>query len=106
MLQYATHRTQNSWEPAFYMSSMSQNFPFVSRIEFIRSKLSIFLLMYPWSVDPRAADQRSARGGSAAGQGGHQKTGGTDYRITRLGNVPDCITQQCVCAGVNVTIRL
>ena len=52
-------------------------------------------------VDPPAADQRSVRGASAAGQGGHQKIGGVDYRITRLGNVPDCQTRQCV----NVAIK-
>ena len=54
ILTHATH--VNGWEPAVYMSCMSQNFhlftclhelheskfPFVTRIEFIRSKLSIF----------------------------------------------------------------
>ena len=31
-------------------------FPFVSRIEFIRSKLSIFLLMYPGSLTGESRD--------------------------------------------------
>ena len=37
-----THEHVNGWEPAVYMSCMSQKFPFVSLIEFIRYKLSIF----------------------------------------------------------------
>ena len=40
ILTHATH--VNGWEPAVYMSCMSQNFHFVSRTEFIRSKLSNF----------------------------------------------------------------
>ena len=34
------------------MSYIKSKFPYVSRIEFIRSKLSFFLLMYPGSAYP------------------------------------------------------
>ena len=58
-MQVATY--VNSWEPAVYMSCMSQNFRFFSRIEFIRSKISIFLLIYTGSLSAwRAGRRRSA----------------------------------------------
>ena len=47
--------------------------PFVSRIKFIRSKLSIFLLMYPGSLNVsanRRVEKNGAPPGGASGCGG------------------------------------
>ena len=46
----------NGWFPAVYMSCMSQNFRLFSRIEFIRAKLSNFLLTYTGSMKRKVLD--------------------------------------------------
>ena len=46
-----THETNvNGWFRTVFHEFHESKLPFVSRIGFIRFKLSIFLLMYPWSM--------------------------------------------------------
>ena len=70
----------NGKELAVYMSSKSQNLAFVSRIEFIRLKLSNFLLMYPGSGIGRGRGQVTGTDGDGGG-GAVGGSGGLEMRV-------------------------
>ena len=93
-------KQKNGWEPAVYMSCLHE------------SKLSVCFShrIYPiktfdfsahvpirgqWIHGQPTSEVPAA--GLLDGRGDHQKIGGTDYRITRLGNVPDCTYNTTVC---------
>ena len=88
-------------QPFTYMSCMNQNFCYLSYLIYPFETFEFFRSCIRGQWTHRQPTSEVPAAGLLTGHGGHQKTGGADYRITRLGNVPDCQTWQCV--NVNVT---